>query len=73
MPDAIVDAIYYDRVVKDHCICSSVHDGEDGPIVVLQYVGSNSTVSVPLEPFKSTEGIEVRHLPDEPDYPKIVN
>ena len=64
MPDAIVDAVYYDAVVNQHCICSSVHTDDDGPVVVLKYVETGATVSVPLGPFKKSESINVRQTRD---------
>ena len=65
MPDAIVDAVYWDHTVSQHCTCSSIHDEDNGPVVVLHYVESDSMVTVPFESFKQTESIEVRQLPGE--------
>lgn len=67
MPDAIVDAVYYDETIRQHCICASVQDGRDGPFVVLYYVQSGATPSVPLDVFKETDTLDVRHVPGEPE------
>lgn len=65
MPDAIVDAVYWDRTVSQHCTCSSIHDETSGPVVVLHYLESDSMVTVPFDTFKQTDSIEVRRLPEE--------
>lgn len=68
MPDAIPDAIYYDRTVSDYCMCSAIQETiDDEQRVVLFYLGSGSVVTVPLGAFRDTESIDVRHVPGEPE------
>ena len=65
MPDAIVDAIYFDATVQQHCTCTSVESREDGPYVVLHYMDSGALVSVPVDAFRKTTSIELTQLPEE--------